>query len=173
MIGLYRKHGKQHSIDFFIKRYKLRPARARQMFEEAINLFYIDNSIDKKAYRNHYADQLEEVAHHIKSNIRNSQDAERFAKLIKEISILRQLDKEDPPSLPAEAYMKPIRIHSLDPTVIELPAVNRHELARQIDEDLEIPEKDKLRLKNEALIEPFNFIERLHELQEESQDQKS
>jgi len=163
-----RKYGRRNTIQFFVKK-GIKHTRASEMFDEAINLFYIDRKIEKQAYRNRYADDLEEVARHVLQNLTCSKDAEVYSKIIKDIAALRQLDKEDPPALPSEVYQKTIRVFTLDPKAIGLPEVNRNHLAKQIEE-LDIPGRDQLRIKNEALLEPFNFIERLHELKEESQE---
>lgn len=171
MVNMARKVGKRSAIEFFVKK-GLKHARAREMYDEAINLFYIDEQIEKKAYRNLYANQMEELAFHTKVNIRNSQDAERVANILMKAAQLRELDKEDPQPLPIENYLKPIKYFSLDVTDIGLDPVNRDLLASQID-SLDVPVKDKERLKNEALIGSFNIIKRLYAIQEESQEEQS
>lgn len=168
MVGLDRKYGKRNAIKFFTKQ-GIKLTRAREMYDEAISLYNIDNQIEKKAYRNKYADQVEEAARVVLMNMKDSKDAKVYGDLIKQAAELRELFKEDPPTLPPEVYIKPIRVMSVDPQTIELPEINRNVLATQIDE-LDVPEKEKRRLRSEAGLDTFNFIERLHELKEESQE---
>ena len=81
-----------------------------------------------------------------------------------------QLDKEDPQKLPPEMYPRPFRLLSLDPEAVGLPAVNRQELARQID-GIVAPESVKRRLKMEAGITSMDIQDVIENgIPEESQD---
>ncbi len=57
-------------------------------------------------------------------------------------------------------YLRQVRVFSLTPEVLGLPAINRQEVNDQIQQ-LRIPEVEKSRLRREALIEDVNIIELL------------
>ena len=166
--SMTRKYGRRNTIRFFTgPPFNLRHARASEMHDEAINLFYADRNIEKKALRNLKADQLEEAAILARDMARSSKDLEVYGSLIMKAAKLQELDRPDIEKLPADVYMKPVRVYSLDTTHIGLPNINRQELAEQI-EALEIPEADKIRVTQDALMAPFNIEDTLNGLEEES-----
>jgi len=68
--------------------------------------------------------------------------------------------------------MKPVRYYSIDPGDVGLHTIDRQQVARQI-ESLEIPEREKIRVRQDARIEHVNLEERLNELEENSQSEES
>ncbi len=170
--SLSRKYGRRNTVAFFTQEpFNLKHARAREMYDEAISLFYTDRNIEKKALRHQKAEQLEEAARIVFENAESAKDYEVYGDLIMKAAKLQQLDKEDPEKLPKEIYQKPIRVLSLDTETIGLPKIDRQALAREIEE-LEIPERDKIRLLEDALNEPFNLLERIGSIEEESKSDK-
>lgn len=170
--SLARKYGRRNTIRFFTKEpFNLKYARASEMYDEAIALFYTDRNVEKKALRNLKAEQLDEAAMIVRDNAQSSKDWEVFANITMQSAKLQELDKPDVEKLPLQAYQKPIRVYSLDTESIGLPKIDRQDLANQI-EALEIPERDKIRLRKDALIEPFNIQETLDELEEESKSEE-
>ncbi len=166
--SMTRKYGRRNTIRFFTgPPFNLKYTRASEMHDEAINLFYTDRNIEKKALRNLKADQLEEAAILARDMARSSKDLDVYGNLIMKAAKLQELDRPDIEKLPADVYMKPVRVYSLDTTHIGLPLINRQELAEQI-EALEIPERDKMRLTQDALMAPFNIEDTLNGLEEES-----
>ncbi|MFY0628645.1 MAG: hypothetical protein JXR07_20270 [Reichenbachiella sp.] len=169
--SLYRKFGRRNTVNFFTKKpFNLTYSRASEMFDEALNLFYIDRNVEKRALRNLKAEQIEEAAIVVRDNAQTSRDWEVYGNLQMQAAKLRELDKPDPEVLSKETYQKPVRIYSLDPQSVGIPKIERQEVANQI-EALEIPERDKIRLKQDAMLELIQIEEKFHELQEESQDQ--
>jgi hypothetical protein len=167
-----RKYGRRNTIAFFTRPpFGLKYARASEMYDEAINLFNLDRSVEKKALRNKFAENIEEAARIVRDNAATSRDWEVYGDLMMKAAKLLELDKEEPPKLPAEAYQKPIMVYSLETDKIGLPNINRQLVASQIEE-LEIPERDKNRLKQDAMILPINLEEKLHELEEESKGEQ-
>lgn len=170
--SLGNKYGRRNTIRFFTKEpFNLKYARASEMYDEAISLLNIDRNVPKKALRNRKAEQLEEAAIIVRDNAQSSKDWEVYANIIMQAAKLQELDKPDIEKLPLQAYQKPIRVYSLDTESIGLPKIDRQDLANQI-EALEIPERDKIRLRKDALIEPFNIQETLDELEEESKSEE-
>ncbi|MEO9474145.1 MAG: hypothetical protein ABJG41_01380 [Cyclobacteriaceae bacterium] len=169
--SLYRKYGRRKTVKFFTKTYQLTYSRASDMMDEALNLFYIDRNVEKKAIRHLYAEELEEAAIVVKQNASTSKDWKIYGDLKMQAAKLRELDKPDVEKLPAELYLKPVRVYSLDPEYVGLPPINRQEIARQID-SLDIPERDKIRISIDASVAPFNITERLNDLEEEARSEE-
>lgn len=171
--GMGRKYGRRKTVAFFTKHpFKLKYARASEMYDEAVNLFHADRKIERKALRHKYAEQLEEAAIIVRDNAASSKDWEVFGNLLTQAARMLNLDKDDPEKPPAEQFAKQIRYITLKPEEVGLHAIDRQMTARQI-EVLEIPERDKIRLRQDARIEHVNLEERLHELEEDSQPEES
>lgn len=164
-----RKYGRKNTISFFVKTYGITHTRASIMYDEAINLFYSDRTVERKALRVKKAEYLEDLSRAVAANAETSRDFEVAANIEVQAAKLRGLDQPDPQKLAPEAYQKPVKVFSLDASEIGLSAVNRLEVARQIDE-LDIPSKDKERVKRDARILPFNLEQTLDELETESKE---
>ncbi|EMS34609.1 hypothetical protein C943_03296 [Mariniradius saccharolyticus AK6] len=170
--SLGRKLGRRNTVAFFTKApFSLSYSRASEMYDEAINLFYRDRGVEKKAMRHLFADELQEAARIVKDNAITARDWEVFGDLKMKAAKLLELDREDPPKLPADAYQKPVRVYSLEIESLGLPSINRQLVASQIEE-LDIPERDKIRLKQDSRLLPINLEEKLHELEEESKGEQ-
>lgn len=169
MYHMDRKYGRRKTVEFFTKTpFNLKHQRAREMYDEAINLFYVDRKIEKKALRNKYAELLEEDAAFVRRIAETAKDMEIHAKIIALAGKFQELDKPDPEKLPAELYLPPVRMYSLDPADVKLERIDRNELGRHIDA-LDIPMSDILRLRQDAMIDRIDFKETLDELEKESQ----
>lgn len=168
MNAMDRKYGRKNTIAFFTKPpYSMKHSRAAEMYDEAFNLFNTDRNINKKAYRNKYADDVDELYLLAKNSATTSKDLEVAGDLKMKAAKLRELDKADPEPLPAELYLRPVRLFTLNPGQVGMPEINRQIVARQIEE-LEIPESDKRRVSADAMLSQINFEQQLDELQEES-----
>ena len=168
MNSMRRKYGKRGTIAFFCKKpFEFTRHRASSLFDKAIQFFYSDLKIDKKALRNLRAEMIMEAANVVLSNANNSKDYEIYTDMVLKASKLQQLDLPDPQDIPKGLYDKPVKLYVLDPTKLGLPPINRNELAKQID-GLEVPEMVKSRLKQDADITDIHFIEILDELEKEN-----
>lgn len=166
--SMYRKYGRRNTVNFFTKSpWNLKHSRSSEMMDEALSLFYTDRSVEKKAMRHLFAEELMEAAMVVRDNALTSKDWEVFGNLKIQAAKLLGLDKEDPEKLDKEVYLKPVRLFSLDPESVGLPKVNRQELAIQI-EALEIPEREKNKLRQDANLETIYIEERINELEKES-----
>jgi hypothetical protein len=171
--GMGRRYGRRNTVAFFTKPpFGLKYARASEMFDEAINLFHADRQIERKAMRHLFAEQLQEAALVVRENAQSAKDWEVYGNLLTQASRMLGLDKDDPEKPPAEQFMKPVRYYSLDPGDVGLHTIDRQQVARQI-ESLEIPEREKIRIRQDARIEHVNLEERLNELEEDSQSEES
>lgn len=168
MNSMRRKYGIRQTISFFTNApFKIPSFRAKQMYYESVNLFYAEEQADKQALRNMKAEQLEMAAELVMKTSKSPKDLEIYGNLIIQSAKIRQLDVVDPPQLPEGAYKRHTKIYSLNPNVISLEVGDRNELAREIDA-LDIPEKDKRRVKSDALIETVDFVEVLNEQKKEN-----
>ena len=80
---------------------------------------------------------------------------------------VKLLDKPDPEKvqLPAD---KPVKVYDLDPAAVGLESANRNILGRQID-TMDLPEREKVRLKRDANIEDIDFEEMLDDTKEKTE----
>ena len=167
MFHMDRKYGKRRTVEFFTKPpFNLKHQRAKEMYDEAVNLFYLDRKVEKRALRNKYAEQLEDAALMVRDTATTPKDFDIYNKLLMNAAKIQELDRPDPEKLPASIYSKPIRVVTLDTADVGLPPINRLELGRTID-DLDIPASEKTRLRRDAMLEPIDLKRYLDELEEE------
>lgn len=168
MNNMRRKFGRVATIKFFCRDpFNFTYAQSRDMFEHAINLFYIDSKVEKKALRNLKAQQLEDAADMLLRTARFPKDFEVYAKLIKLSAEIRQLNLPDPPEMPKGTYDKPYKVYTFDPTLIGLERIDRNQLARQIDAISGITEVEKQKAKADACIDTIPLENILDEYEEE------
>lgn len=165
--SLDRRVGKRSVLKFLTDHLKLTYAKAIDLYNESINLFYCDKGIAKDALRNKYAEELDQAAAAALAVAQNSRDYECYAKIKEVAAKIRQFDKEDPEPLDNNYYRKPVKLFSTDTKVLGLSA-NRTEVAEIID-GLDLPETDKNRLRQDAQLTSINIDNLLNESQEASQ----
>ena len=103
--SMLRKFGRVKTIKFFCKKpFEFTYAQSRDMYEQAINLFYVDSKVEKKAMRNLKAEQLEEAAEMVREMATKPEDFEVYGKLMKLSAEIRQLNLPDPPEVPCLLY---------------------------------------------------------------------
>lgn len=169
--SLRRKYGKENAIAFIQRPPSNIPyRRAREMYDEAINLFYGDDGIEKQAHRNALYEELIAASKVILATAESSKDMEVYGDLIAKAYKIKGLDVAEPPKIPEALYAKPIKIYSLNPGAIGLPKVDRNALAEQID-NLAIPELEKNRVRQEAGVDQVNFME-MYDEQEDKVEPK-
>lgn len=172
LVGINRKYGKDNAIAFLMHApFEVERSRARQMFSEAMNLFYLNDNIENDAYRNMIFDDLNKAALVVLQNAESSKDMEVYGNLKTQAAKIKQLDKPDPVK-PKEITDKPIKVYDLDPRAVGLPSANRHQLAAQIDGLDDVSIREKTRLKRDAGIEEVNIIEMLDDQEEKTQDNR-
>jgi hypothetical protein len=166
--SLYRKYGRRNTVEFFIKTYQLKHRNASEIVDEALSLFYVDRGVEKKALRHLFAEEILEGSLVVRDNAVSARDWEVYTNMKMAAAKLLELDKEDPEKADPSQYLKPIRVYALQTEHLGLPDINRQDVARQI-ESLPIPERDKVRLRQEALLENINLEDRLNDLEEKYQ----
>ena len=169
LVGINRKYGKDNAIAFLMHEpFNVERMRARKMYSEAINLFYLNDTIENNAHRNMMFDNLMKAAQVVLQNATSSKDMEVYGNLNIQAAKIKQLDKPDPVK-PKEIDEKPIKIYDRSPEAVGLDAANRLILAAQID-SVDLPEREKVRLKRDANIVDIDFEEMLNDQEEKTKD---
>lgn len=169
LVGINRKYGRDNAIAFLMHEpFNVERLRARKMYSEAINLFYLNDTIENNAHRNMMFDNLMKAAQVVLQNAVSSKDMEVYGNLNIQAAKIKQLDKPDPVK-PKEIDEKPIKIYDLNPEAVGLDAANRQILAAQID-SVDLPEREKVRLKRDANIVDIDFEEMLNDQEEKTKD---
>lgn len=167
MNTMRRRYGLNETISFFTKPpFNISLYRSKQMFEESINLFYSDETIEKRAARNLKAEQFEQAAQLALEAATCVKDLEIYGSLLWDSYKARQLDQPDPIEIPKGLYERPIKIYTMNPVQAKLPPIDRNALAAEIDA-LDESEKNRKRWKQEGGIEDINFIEMLNDQTDE------
>lgn len=170
LVGINRKYGKDNAIAFLMHEpFNVERMRARQMYSEAINLFYLNDTIENNAHRNMVFDNLMKAAHVVLQNAVNSKDMEVYGNLTVQAARIKQLDRPDPVK-PKELDEKPFKVYDLDPEKVRLLSANRNLLAAQIDSMPDIPSREKVRLKRDANVVDIDFEEMLDDQEEKTKD---
>ena len=168
MVTMNRKYGRRKTVNWFMgPPFNLSRHRSNALFDRAVDYFYADENIDRKAIRNMRAEMIIDGAMVVLQNASSAKDFEIYANMIIAASKLQQLDMPDPIEIPRGLYDKPIKLYMLDPKAVGITNINRNELANQIDE-LPVPESVKRRVKQDAMIIDIEFEETLNEFEKEN-----
>ncbi|MHC1707416.1 MAG: hypothetical protein AB9842_07830 [Bacteroidales bacterium] len=119
--------------------------RANQLYNDSLNFFYCSHEIRKEAWRNIYAEKFENAA----LVCWEKDDMEGYRRNLESAMKARGLDIPDPPKVPEEFFDRRIIIYQMDPKLVGLPRVNRHELAGFIDK-LDLNEAEKVKLQQDS-----------------------
>jgi hypothetical protein len=167
--SMRRKYGKENAIAFIQKPpYNIQYRRARNMYDEAINLFYADDTIERQAHKNMLFEELMSAAKVVLMTAETSKDMEVYGDLVAKAYKIKGLDQPEPPQIPEGIYKKNIKVYTLNPGHIKLEKVDRNALAERID-NMEIKENEKSRLRQEAGVSDIDFIELYDEQEEKTQ----
>ena len=168
--SMRRKYGRPATIKFLQRApFNLKYAKARDMYEHAINVFYVDDKDEKKEMRNLKDQQLEDAAAERLRMAKAPADFETYAKLIKLSAEIRQLHLPDAPEVPKGVFDKPIEIFALDPNAIGIDKPDRNALARQIDTIPGATEAEKRRAAMDAGVSNINIEDYFREYEEDSE----
>jgi len=170
MIGIQRKYSKDNAIAFLMHEpFNVKRQRAREMYSEAINLFFADDTIENNAHRNMMYDNLIKAAQVVLSTAKSSKDMEVYGNLTAQAFKIKLLDKPDPQKR-EEIKDKNIKIYMLDTDAVGIPKIDRQQLAAQIDAIQDIPERERVRLKRDAQVIDVDIIEMLDDQEAKTKD---
>ena len=168
LVGIHRKYGKENAIAFLMHPpFNVPQAKAQRMHAEALNLFFLNDTVENDAWRNILFDNLQKAALAVLQNAESSKDMEVYGNLLVQAAKVKQLDKPDPVKAASPAD-KPVKVYDLDPAAVGLPAANRLSLGRQID-TMDLPEHEKERLRRDAGITDVDFEEMLDDTEEKTE----
>jgi hypothetical protein len=136
-------------------KYKLSRYKAAQVCDEAQEYFYRDSKISKDAWRNIYAEKMEKMINFAMLMVKDVNDAQKVIKMCLDTSVLRAVNEPDKEELPPEIFQAPFVVYTWDTDALDMPKVNRQKLSEMIDNYPEITEKERIRIKQEALIPGF------------------
>lgn len=96
VVGITRKYGKDRAISMLIHEpFNCSRPRAREMYYEAVNLFYLDDTIEPAAHRNMIFDNLMKAAQTVLLSSSGPKDMEIYGNLLTQAWKVKQLDKPD------------------------------------------------------------------------------
>ena len=94
LVGIHRKYGKDNAIAFLMHPpFNVERGRAQRMYAEALNLFYLNDTVENDAYRNIIFDDLMKAALVVLQNATTSKDMEVYGNLKTQAAKIKQLDK--------------------------------------------------------------------------------
>lgn len=169
VVGITRKYGKDRAVSLLMHEpFSCSRPVARRMYFEAVNLFYLDDTIEPAAHRNMIFDNLMKAAQTVLLSSKTSKDMEIYGNLLTQAWKVKQLDKPDKIKR-QEIKEKDIKVYTLDSSLIGVPSINRLELAQQIDAIPDLSAKDRERLKRDAMVVDINFEDIIDDTQEKTE----
>ena len=138
---------------------KLSRYKASKVIDEAREYFYKDTTVSKKAWRNIYAQKAEKMLHFAMLTVKDAKEAIAVIKSIRDLVDIRGLNEPDQEELPDELFQRPMKLYSLDANISEFTTrTDRNKLAKFIDQLPELSEREKERIKQEALCLPLTIF---------------
>jgi len=155
--SLYNKY---ESRDFIVKTlmspvYGLSRYLATQVYFDALNFFYADNSVKQQAWANIYADHMDRLALYAIER----DEIENARRCFKDAATFRGVGSDELADIPDHMKQRPIIIYSMDPAKVGLPSASRKELSGFIDNIPEISERERVRIKAESGVTDVSLFE--------------
>ncbi|CAM1357660.1 hypothetical protein [Tenacibaculum halocynthiae] len=135
--------------------------QAKNRYVDGLNYFYLDTDIKYDAYMSIYADKLDKITDLIIQSATTPDEALQAVKSIKEAAALREKIKPKE-TVPEELFKRPNKVYTLQLEDLGVhESVDRNKLAKLIDSMETLEESEKIRVKQEASLEPriFNYHE--------------
>lgn len=160
--GMYLRIDKYANKESIVKHLmthkKMSRYKASTVYDEAMEYFYCDTKISKKAWRNIYAEKAEKMINFSMQIVENTSDAQKVVKMILDVANIRGLNEPDQEELPEDIFRAPFVVYTADAEMLGLPQVNRNKLEQMIDNIPELTEKEKIQIKREAQILPIKVF---------------
>lgn len=131
---------------------------ATNVYYNALEYFYVSAQLSKKAQINVYADKIDRQIAIAEPMVLSVEESNIVVNMILKAAKVRGLDKEDAPEIPKEYFQKKVILYTTDALKAGMDPINRLEVAKQVDELEDIPEKVKRLIKEEALIENLTLF---------------
>ncbi|MEI6577799.1 MAG: hypothetical protein WCO63_16620 [Bacteroidota bacterium] len=127
---------------------------AQLLIAESINFFYCSNDIKKEAWRNIYAERLDNAA----LVCWEDNDMDGYKRMIEAAMKARRLDQADKEDIPYDLLNQKTILYQLDPEKMGIKKVDRTLLAEFIDK-LPLEEVQKSKLRSDGGIENVCWTE--------------
>ena len=137
---------------------KLSRYKSAKLYNEAIEYFYNDKEVSKKAWRNFYASIIDKEINFAMRIQKDVSDAKKIGEMAKLAAEMRGAFEEEVEELPEELFRTPFIVYTCDAEMLGMPKVDRNKLAAQIDAYPDISEKEKMHIKREAQILPIKIF---------------
>lgn len=130
----------------------------RRLYDDTLNFFRTDSAVNSKAWKNLYAEKLENMA-----NLAFSQGRFKDGRsLMADAAKLRGCFDDDVAEIPDELLQqKSTVVYTTDAAALGAPAANRRELEAFIDSLPEVPVMTVERIKEDAGIKKKNLLKRM------------
>jgi hypothetical protein len=132
--------------------------KAKKIYSETIEYFHVDTEISKEAYRNYYADRMDKVTNFAMLIMKDVADAGKVHKMLLDSMIARGVNDPDKEVIPDHFFDKPVNLMSYDARIFEFGEANRTALDKFIETLPELTEREKIRIKQEALLLPLKIF---------------
>lgn len=139
--------------------YRLSRQQANKLFVDSLNYFYSDNKIKSDAWRQIYANKLEDLSAYALA----CDDIAQSRRCLNDAAKMRGVFDEKVQEIPDELRQRPVVIYTLNPEQLGLARANRSELAKLIDEMPDISDSDRQRVKRDASAFDFTLFEENNE----------
>ncbi len=149
---------KKHITKYLTKVNGLTDYLANKIYCDAVEFFYMENSIPKQAYRNMYAEDNDEDIALARLAAESIEDLERISKMREKSFKFRQLDVPDLDDFPEGLFDKPFKLYTQNPEDVGMVKHDRREIAAAIDSYKELTELQKDVLRREAGDLPFKLF---------------
>ncbi|MFA9191130.1 hypothetical protein AAGV28_07075 [Flavobacterium sp. FZUC8N2.13] len=134
------------------------PYKAKKIYNETLEYFHSDKEVSKDAYRNYYAERMDKVTNFAMLIMKDVSDAAKVHKMLLDTMIARGVNEEDKEVIPDHYYEKPINLLTYDARILEFGETNRKALDDFINKLPELTEKERQRIKQEALLMPLKIF---------------
>jgi hypothetical protein len=174
VVGLQHQYGRAAAINALCAApFNFTRRRARQAYEDAVNLFYLNDGVERAAKRALLYERLTDAADEIWHNHHTAADLKVMGMLLKHAAHIATLDRpdtdDDESNRPAEGTLL-LKTYELTPEAVGLRAADRNLLARQIDSIEGLTAADRRRLRVDAGIDPLHIEDLLtHDPTEETE----
>ena len=135
--------------------YKLSRPQANKLFVDSLNYFYSDNKIKSDAWRQIYANKLEDLSAYALA----CDDIAQSRRCLNDAAKMRGVFDEKVQEIPDELRQRPVVIYTINPEQLGLTRANRADLGKLIDEMPDISDDDRRRVKRDASGFEFTIFE--------------
>lgn len=132
--------------------------KASQLYNETLEYFYTDAAVSKKAWRNFYANIIDQEINFARRIKKDTADSKRIVDMVDKAANMRGAFDEEVEEIPDELFRTPFIVYTCDAEMLGMPKVDRNKLSAQIDLYPDISEKEKIQIKREAQILPIKIF---------------